>query len=152
MIVSNSFRLPGFGVMPFLNRVAENHFPLESTDLTYVQADSVCCRMASPRQILASTRSIRVLRYGFQTRLFRLKKITVGNIRHEHAAGAVRDRELGTSCHEHRLRSDSAGPEDRQLVRVNGHGVSEVRLRQVGDSNLFRNAKVNRGSVHGWKT
>ena len=49
----------------------------------------------------------------------------------------------------HRLRSNTAGPENRQFVRTDFHGITVVWPGKITDSNEFGMADVNRSTMHG---
>ncbi len=57
------------------------------------------------------------------------------------------DYEIWSSLHDGRLRRDAAGPEDWKLLVMDGHGITEVRIIQIRDADLFRKSQMNRSPV-----
>jgi len=54
------------------------------------------------------------------------RQLFVAEVGDEHAAGAVRDHERWTHGHRYGLGCHAAGPEDRQFVGCDRHGITEI--------------------------
>ncbi len=63
-----------------------------------------------------------------------LPVLRIADIGDQHPARRVCDRERRPGRRKHRLRGDTAGPEDRDVARLQGHCVAEVGTCQIRDA------------------